>query len=569
MVKKVFLRGKDILITPQNSVLSAATVIMFMVVVSQVLGVLRQRILLHFFAPSEYALFLAAFRLPDLVFEVLALGAFSSAFIPVFSKSFKADEKRSWDSAARIVNIGLIIFLIFAIVFSFLAPHFYKFVAKGFSDSETAEIARLARILFAAQGLFVVSYVVTGILESLRRFLIPALAPIFYNLGIILGTLLLVPYFGLYAPAFGVVIGAFFHLFIQLPLVYKLGFRFNTNLRPNKDVRLIGKLAAPRILELSTLQIQKTAELFFASLITVASYTYLSLANSLQLVPIGLFGVSLSKAALPTLTHEEDVNAFRKTFLSTLYQMMFIVLPISTVLIVLRIPIVRLVYGTDIFDWKSTVQTGLVLSAFAIGIPFQAALTLLSRAFYARHDTRTPVIVAIVDVLVTMTIEAALILIWHFPIWSIAFANSIACAIQVILLFSLLSKKLENRGLFNLVPIFKALLASLVSGVVMYTILKFFDRSVWVKRISFLPNLDATKRLDFARFVIDTRYTVNLVALTGVTLIIGGLVYLGVSWVLKSYELKVFIGLIRRRLIPAIPKEGEPITQTPIDSTQT
>jgi putative peptidoglycan lipid II flippase len=163
MLNKFFSKGKEILTAPQASILSAASVIMLMIVISQIIGVLRQRVLLHFFPPSEYALFLAAFRLPDLVFEVLAFGAFSSAFIPVFTKTFKFDEKKSWEAASRVVNLGLLFFIVVAVIFGLLANHFYTLVAPGFSDSEVRVISSLARVLFAAQGFFVVSYVMTGV----------------------------------------------------------------------------------------------------------------------------------------------------------------------------------------------------------------------------------------------------------------------------------------------------------------------------------------------------------------------------------------------------------------------
>jgi putative peptidoglycan lipid II flippase len=213
----------------------------------------------------------------------------------------------------------------------------------------------------------VVSYVLTGVLESLRRFLVPALAPLFYNLGIILGTIFLTPRYGLTAPAIGVVIGACAHFLIQLPLAKKLGFRFSFNLKLTSEVKKIGRLAAPRVLETAALQVAKVAELFFSSLISTASYTYYTFGNSLQLLPVGLFGTSIAKAALPTLSRQADSpKEFRRTLMSALYDMAFFILPIATILIVLRVPLVRLVYGTDIFSWEATLQTGLCCQCFCI-----------------------------------------------------------------------------------------------------------------------------------------------------------------------------------------------------------
>jgi len=392
MVNSLFSRGKKILFSQQESILSAATVIMLMVVASRILGLLRNRILLGYFSPEEMSLFFAAFRLPDLVFEVLTFGALSSAFIPVFTKLVKRDEREAWDTASRVMNLGLLLFVAISLIFGVFSHILYNIVAPGYSSEDTELVATLARVLFAAQGFFVVSYVLTGVLESLRRFLIPALAPIFYNLGIILGAVLFSKNLGLYAPAIGVLIGAAMHFMVQLPLAYKLGFRFQLTLRPNINVKKIGELAWPRVIELSLLQVSKTVELYLASIISTASYTYYMLANSVQLLPVGLFGVSMAKAALPTLTrHADEPVMFKRTFLATLYQVIFLVTPMAVFLIVLRIPIVRLLFGTNIFGWEATVQTGLVVSAFAIGVPAQASVMLLNRAFYAMSETKLPV----------------------------------------------------------------------------------------------------------------------------------------------------------------------------------
>src|SRR5258708_14231757 len=251
--------------------------------------------------------------------------------------------------------------------------------------------------MFFAQGIFVISYVLTSVLESLNRFLVPALAPLIYNLGLIVGTLLFHSQLGLMAPAVGVVMGALTHFLIQLPLAYKLGFRFSRSLKPDDGVKHIAKLAAPRLIDLSFQQVADTTVLFFASIISTASYTYFTLANSLQAAPVRLFGTSLAKAALPTLTREnENPEKFKEILFKTIYQMFFLVMPVVTIFIVLRIPTIRILFGTSIFDWKSTVETGMVLTAFAVGIPFQTFVPMLARSFYALHDTRTPVMISLI-----------------------------------------------------------------------------------------------------------------------------------------------------------------------------
>jgi putative peptidoglycan lipid II flippase len=269
----------------------------------------------------------------------------------------------------------------------------------------------------------------------------------------------------------------------------------------------------------------------------------------------------LAKAALPSLTREsDDPAAYKKILLNTLYQMMFFIIPVATILIVLRVPIVRLVYGTDIFDWNATVMTGLVLTSFAIGIPVQAALTLISRAFYALHDTRTPVVFAIFDVFLTIFIQVICIFVLHLPVWSLALAHSLAGFVQISLLYYLLSKKLHNGSLFSLLPVAKSLVGGVLSGLVMFTILKTFDKSAWIKRLSFINSIDALKNLNFENFVLDTRYTFNLLVLTVITASVGMVVYIIVLALLRSEELALLTRIIQTRAFSKVEKEEEPIT---------
>lgn len=574
MVNKILSKGRKLLISPQGSVLSAATVIMLMVVASRVLGLIRQRTLAHFFTPNELSLFFAAFRLPDTIFEVLVFGTFSSAFIPVFSRSLSKGNRKAWETAAVVVNIGLIVFAILALVAGFSADKIYSLFTPGYSLEQRVEIVRVARLLFFAQGFFVISYVLTGVLESLRRFLVPALAPLFYNIGIILGTIIFVSNWGLLAPAMGVLLGAFSHLFVQLPLAFKLGFRFGINVKPNKEVRQIGKLALPRVIELSFIQVSKTVELYLSSLISTASYTYFTFANTLQLLPVGLFGVSVSKAALPTLSRQADKpEKFKRTLYSSLYQIVFLVLPLSTIIIVLRIPIVRLVFGTQIFSWEATVQTGMVLSAFGFGVVFQSVVALLSRSFYALHDTKTPVVVSITAMLLVILTNFLLIRRFSVAAWGLAAAFSLGNIFQAITLFRLINEKIKQKITFSLlVPVFKSTLSAVGSGVTMYVLLKIFDRSVWVKRLSFLGRLESTQVINFENFVLDTRYTANLLVLVIMVSLVGTIIYFGLSIILKNREVWTFFNLIKRimvkRKVSPIPsKEPEPVTPTPTDTS--
>lgn len=231
MVKDFFKKNSNLLTRPQKTILSAATIIMVMVAISRVLGLARNRVLTHFFSPDTLSVYFAAFRLPEVVFEVLVYGTLASAFIPTLT-SFFADKKKShgWYVASVSLNLTFLIFLIFGIFVFIFAQPLYSLIVPGFSEEQLNQTVMLARILIFAQGFFLLSYFLTAVLESLKRFLIPAIAPLFYNLGIILGTIFLARELGIMAPAVGAVFGSLLHFLVQLPLAVRLGFRLEKKL---------------------------------------------------------------------------------------------------------------------------------------------------------------------------------------------------------------------------------------------------------------------------------------------------------------------------------------------------
>jgi len=547
---KIFLKNSSNLLTrKQKSIFSAALIIMVMVTISRILGLIRNRILAHFFTAEALSIYFAAFRIPEVVFEVLIFGTLSSAFIPTFTAYLsKKREEEAWYIVSAVISLVLVFFLLLAIPLFILSKPLYQIITPGFSLPDVGLTAKLAQILLLAQGFFILSYFLTAILESFQRFLVPALAPLFYNLGIILGTVVFARRLGIYGPTIGAVIGAFFHFLIQVPLAFHLGFRPRLFLDINHPgVKKIGRLALPRVIELSFLQISKGAELFLASLVSTAAYTYYTFANSLQLLPVTLFGTSIAKAALPSLSYQTaggNTKDFKKTFFFLFNQIVLLTFPLSVFLAVLRLPLVRLVFGAAQFTWGSTLQTGLTLSAFCPGITAQALIYLLTRAFYALHNTKTPVITSVGAMLLNIVFGAFFILILRLPIWSLALAFSLASVIQVILLLGFLRKKinfsLRDLSLFLL----KVAFCSFTSGGVMFFFLKVLDRSAWDKRLSFLGWLGLVLPVSFNYFVLDTRYTVNLIYLTFIVGLIGLVVYLGLIKILKIPGFRVFTRLL-------------------------
>lgn len=578
MVKNLLRGGKNLLYGKQVSILSAAAVIMLAIAASRVLGLIRYRTFAHFFEPQSLDTFLAAFQLPDLIFEVLVLGAMSSAFIPVLSSYLgKGREKEGWQVVGLSLNVLLTFFSVFALVVFVFAEPIYGLIARGFSPDQVAQTAAFARILLVAQLLFVASYILTGVLESNQRFLAPALAPLFYNVGIIATTWFFAPTLGLYAPVIGAVFGAFLHLVVQLPLALSLGFRpvFSFNLR-NPGLITMGKLALPRILELSIFQVKRLSDLFLASLIA-GGLTYFKFADSLAVFPVGIFGLSIAKASLPSLSRqaaEKKLEEFKSTFASSFKEILFLVVPASIFLAVLRIPAVRLAFGAAQFDWQDTVQTGYVVSAFSLGVFAYALSLLISRAFYALHDTATPVKVSLITIFTNVVLAFTLVLGLGLPIWGLALAYSLAGIVQVIILLAILGRKVGGFSNYRLGASFlKITAAAGVAGTTMFILLKILDRSAWDRKLSFLGDLGLALPTTFDRFVLDTRYTTNLIVLTGLVALIGFSVYLLFAYFLKIEELRILVRAIKRftkapsKVAQRVVEEGETLAPPPTNGT--
>ncbi|PJE70124.1 murein biosynthesis integral membrane protein MurJ [Candidatus Shapirobacteria bacterium CG10_big_fil_rev_8_21_14_0_10_48_15] len=570
MMKNFWQSGSRILTRKQTSILSAATIIMLMVAASRVLGLMRNRVLAHFFSVETLAVYFAAFRLPEVIFEVLVFGALSSAFIPTFTRLLsKKQTDEAWYVAAISLNFAFLFFFGLSLLVFIFAAQIYQLIAPGFDAPQIELVVKLTRVLVFTQAFFVLSYFLTGVLESLQRFLVPAIAPLFYNLGIILGAVFLAGKIGIYAPVVGAVIGAFFHFAVQLPVAYHFGFRpkFKLDLK-HPGVREIGRLALPRMVELSFLQIGKSAELFLASLVSAAAYTYYTFAGSLQLLPVSLFGVSIAKASLPTLsTHsaKQDLELFKQTFVASFNEVAFLVVPFSVFLAVLRVPVVRLTLGASRFSWESTVQTGLTLSAFCLSIFAQALIYLLNRAFYALHDTKTPVKIAIGAIFAHISLGATLILGFGLPVWSLALAFSLASMAQFGLLLFKLTRRLPDFAFRQIsLPFLKVALASGGSGVVMFFLLKLFDRSVWAKQLSWLGHFNLSLPMLMERFVLDTRYIGNLLLLTALVALVGLGVFLLLGHWLKIKEMAAFGKLLLRfrqpkKIMAELPENQETV----------
>ncbi|OGE66092.1 hypothetical protein A3H85_03775 [Candidatus Daviesbacteria bacterium RIFCSPLOWO2_02_FULL_40_8] len=315
---------------------------------------------------------------------------------------------------------------------------------------------------------------------------------------------------------------------MQLPLVSKLGFRHSLKINlKDAGLKEVSSMMSMRTVGVAVEQINETVGILLASLISASSVTYLTFATHLHTVPIGLFGATLAQAALPVLSQERsrgEMQLFKGTLLTTMHQILFLTLPAAAILIVLRVPAVRLVFGASQFDWPSTVLTGRTVAFLAAGLTAQAVVLLLMRGFYALKDTRTPVIVSVVSVTLNVILSYVFVRVLGWEVWSLGLSYAIVSNISLVMLVQLLGNKLGGFSFKELwEPFLKMLFAALVAAVALYVPIKAFDQLVF-----------------------DTTKTINLMLLTGIAGSFGLGVYLLLVWLLQVKEIHTFGGIIKR-----------------------
>ena len=469
MIKK-FLNNKSKTIASAAIILGAASL------VSRLLGLVRDRILAgQFGAGDELDVYYAAFRIPDLVYSILVLGAITAGFIPVFIDYLQKDKKDAWHLANSILNIigtSLIIVCFILIIF---APWLIKLIAPGFSPEKMALTVKLARVMFLSSFFLGISTILGGILRSFKRFLIYSFGPIIYNLGIIFGALFLVEDYGLLGLAYGVVLGSFFHMAIQIPTALFCGFKWAPVFDFKfKGVRRIFKLMPPRVLNLTLFQLDYLAMTIIASFLAVGSVTIYNLAYNIWSFPLGVFGISFVLAVFPKLSESaqrKDVNGFVKEFSLVARQILFFTLPSAMLFIVLRSQIVQVILGTGNFNAHDVSLTLKTLAYFSISLFAEALILLFLRGFFAWEDAWRPFLIGFFATLVR--ISAAWFLSRSMGVPGLALGFSLGGIFYMIMLFVLLRRKIgfiDGKRMF--ISGTKMVLASLLAGLAAYIILQ-------------------------------------------------------------------------------------------------
>jgi len=383
----------------------AAVILAVSYFLSFLLGLLRDRLLAaHFGAGNTLDAYYTAFRIPDFVAIVLMMGAISVALIPIFTENLLQSKEKAFSYFANLLNLFLIFLIVICAILFLFTPALISVIAPGFAPDKKDITVQLTRIMFLSPILLGASNMISAVLMVFKKFLITSIAPILYNLGSIIGILFFVPYFGVSGLAYGIILGAFMHLCIQLPALFEIGFRPKKMfLWFDKDFLLTLKLTLPRAIGLAATQINLIIVTAIGSLLAVGSITVFNFANDLANPIIALLAVPFSTAVFPALSMlatKKDTQGFLEKFYSTFRQIIFLIIPASALCYLLRAHLVRVVLGSGKFDWSATKLTAACFGIFMIGLFAQGLIYLLSKSFFAIKNTFVPAMVSIISIAV-------------------------------------------------------------------------------------------------------------------------------------------------------------------------
>lgn len=471
---------------------------------SRLLGLFRDNLLANLLEKTQADIYFAAFRIPDLVYAILITGGITAAFLPVFSAQIKKSKKQAEILTNNVLTFFLLALIVISVILAIFTPFLINLIVPGFSPAQKALTSTLTRIMFFSPILLGLSVLFSSILRYFNLFLATALAPICYNLGIIFGIVFLRPSLGLTGLAWGVILGAFLHLAIQIPPLLKSGFRphFAFNFKC-PGLKKIFYLMLPRSLGSTAYQINLIIITAIASTLAIGSIRIFNFANNLQGVTIGLIGLSFASASFPFLSRHfanKEKGEFLKNFSSVFRQILFLVIPLSFLTFLLRAQIVRVILGTSIlgnglFDWWDTRLTAACLAIFSVSLFASCLIPFLARTFFSFQNTKIPVKIALISMAINVFFSFFFVNLFKYSgvfqksaasflrlqgigdisLIGLPLALSLATIIQFFLLSFALRKKMEGLKYIKIGKSFlKILICSILMAIVVYLSLHFF-----------------------------------------------------------------------------------------------
>lgn len=511
----------------RRRIASAATLILVAYGLSRVMGYVREVVIAHTFGTSHTLdNYRVAFGVPDLLFNLLLAGAISSAFIPVLSEHLATSQSdRAREIAQRVLNTALLILTAGAAILFVVAPWYVSLIAFGYSPQDHSQITVLTRILLLQPIFLGAGGLVIGVLTAYQRFFAQALAPLFYNGAIIVAAAVFAPRFGVIALAWGVVAGAMLHLGVQLPSLWKTGWRPRPALGwRDPGVRKVGRLMFPIALGLAAAQVNVFVDTVLGTQLPHGRVAALRYADTVAQVPLGTFSQALAFVLFPFLARDAAVGALdtiRRRTSMALRLNIFTLVPASAGLAVLSLPIVTLLFQHGAFDQESAHQTAVALLFFSFGLTGQAATALLVRVFYALQDVMAPLRISAVVVAINLVVNVILV---RTPLQQggLALGTSIAATINAILLGLVLRRRLgglDGRAIAATAE--RALLGAGLMAVV-----------VWAIGWLVLPG--------------PSRFDASHVGAVVAAIVAGAAIYAAVQAFLGSPELPILLSAVRR-----------------------
>ena len=527
--------------TGQWRIVANTLIVMGGVLLSRVLGLVRDAAILSRFAPPNAALdaYNAAFRIPDFLYAVVIGGALSTTLIPVFQQVWQEQgEARAWRVASEVLNLAVLSLAFFLAVVALLAGSMVRLLFPTQSLQEQQLIAALTRFFLLSPLLLGIGGVAMGLLNARERFGLPALAFNVYNLMIIAGALLLAPRYGIWGVAYGLIAGAALYLLVQVPGLVRAGMRYSPSLGLHDPaVRRVGRQIVPRLVGQSAVQVNFIAMTSFAALLPGHEIGPLNSAYQLMLLPHGIFVMSLVTVLFPQMSQlfaRGERQAFRETAFRAVRLVVFVTLPIAVAMAVLRVPVVRLLYERGRFNAESTALIAAPLLIYLSSIVAFAASEPLVRSFYAMQDTRTPVYVAIGTIMLNIVLGYLSVTWTNLGAQGLALAFSVANNLEALTLLLLLWRRLGGTSGSHFLRSFVG--SGVSAGVMGVSLLLFI--SVSRSRLPMITlNGAYGARADAFR----------LLAWLAVAGVLGALIYLGTCALLGIAELRDAWSLVRRR----------------------
>jgi len=491
-----------------KSLNKSAGILTVSAVISKMLGVVRNWLLAKSFgAGSELDVYFTAFKIPDFIYNILILGGMLVSFLPLFSEYFSKNKEFAWKFTSNLLNIFIVSLIALSLILFFFTPSLIDIIAPGFNYQQAEQAIALTRIMLLSPIFFSLSSIFSGILQYFNKFFIYSLSPVIYNLGIISGILFLSPKMGILGVVLGVVFGTFLHFAIQIPSVIDCGFQYKAVFDlDNYKISKVFSLMLPRMFGVSAQQINLIITNAIASTLAEGSITIFNFANNIQYFPVGIIGVPFAVAAFPTLSKnlaKNDKEKFIDNFSKIFNQIVYLALPATIFIFLLREEIVGILLQHGLFSSLSAKLSSSSLALFCLGILASALIPLLFRVFFALQDTKTPTLIALFSMLVNITLSFLFTKEWFYlhqklrnifsflqitdvAVLGLPLAFSMAIILQFVLMVLFLKDKFKEIDFEKIgVNFLKVLFSSLILFFSRY-VLKFLVSEIFPTQSLFL-----------------------------------------------------------------------------------